>query len=112
MRDGNSGQLTPSATYLDSFLGGARSVAVSPDGVEVYVAAGGRGFVDHNREQEQWSAHFKDKYSNNQFITGLTGAYGLAVCFAWRTHLRHRQYRQRHCHLQPLCYNLSAPKPM
>jgi len=79
-RETDSGQLTPTATYLDSFLGGARSVAVSPDGAQVYVAAKTGGvFAIYNRNTSSGLLSLKDKYTNNQLIQGLTGAYGLAV---------------------------------
>lgn len=79
-RDSNNGQLTPTATYLDSYLAGARSVVVSPDGAQVYVAARTGGvFAIYNRDKNSGLLSLKDKYSNNQFIKGLTGAYGVAV---------------------------------
>jgi CSLREA domain-containing protein len=82
-RDPTNGRLTLAQVYTSSValsLGGATAVAVSPDGAQVYVAAGADdSLLIFNRNPADGTLTLAQKWSNSMWFIGLSDAHGIAT---------------------------------
>ncbi|RIK43641.1 MAG: hypothetical protein DCC55_05215, partial [Chloroflexi bacterium] len=74
------GQLVNAATYSNDAIQGARRLAFSPDGKQLYVAGNGsNGLAFYQRNPDNGILVLKEKFRDGTGADGLKGAYGVAV---------------------------------